>query len=475
MGPVKKCLRACSALSRLLSLSMVFAVLAVASVCLAKADDDTTITPLVSSYDFGGVLKNEDHVTADLGLNKTGQEKAKYDAEASDKGLKVEVPHGGNIGKGDQIVFFTIELEKKKSGTGTVGLKTWMVTVQNKEKKSSAGPDMGSDDPDDDIIVTATVYDGALLTSNAGSVLNHGSSVLINNAPGPYRAAAFVDSVEISPRWALNNLAVGSSIAAGSGTPTAFVSFDASGLLNGQTLRGRLKIALENDQSILGAKNRDLGMSKWKLEQAVTGNVGAGTAEVKHKDSYAGLYSVSDMELGSVATILAGTNKKAGKHNPGKKTTVSMSWRNRSITEQWLQSDVVTLGGVDGDVFVLQMTYDDTLNAPGNEELFASLGCMYVYWYDPDRGMWVNAIDGNQGRNKSKIINFQGTWQEAGYPMQLGAWGVDIEDNVVWAVIDHGGDFAPEPGTVFLLAFGGLSLLCRRRRQAPPRPRAVVG
>jgi len=52
----------------------------------------------------------------------------------------------------------------------------------------------------------------------------------------------------------------------------------------------------------------------------------------------------------------------------------------------------------------------------------------------------------------------------------LGSWGVDVVNNRVWAVIDHGGQFAvvPEPSSLVLTACGAAALTfvaLKRRRE----------
>lgn len=68
-----------------------------------------------------------------------------------------------------------------------------------------------------------------------------------------------------------------------------------------------------------------------------------------------------------------------------------------------------------------------------------------------------NAIDGNLGTNVG-LANVQGSWEAAGSPMDLGAWGVDTTTHTVWAVIDHNSQFSviPEPTTMGLLILGAI-------------------
>ena len=451
MGPARTRLRGRFSFGELVLLIAAVGGLRGASVNANTVDNDTIITTS-GSHDFQDVLTNQTPTSGSLALDKIGSESTTYAATPSDDGLTVIA--GGSIAGGPQTEHITVQLVNNANGSGTSGEKSWTVTIDN-TAASSAGAGMGSDDPDDTISVFARLLDPALLTGNAGSTLNSGSGVSVSNALGPYRSPAFVDSIAISPRWTLNNLPVGEAIVAGGGTPTASVGFDAGGLLNGQTMTGTLEVTFENDQGYTGATDGDLGTLSWNLEQPVSGNVGAGVADVAAGGSYANLSGTSDAELGSVATILAGSNSSGGE------ATVSMSWRDRGPTERWLDSDVLALGGTDGDIIVLELTYDDTLIPSGKEALWAANGEMCVYWYDVSGGQWLNAIAGNHGANVG-VANFHGTWAEAGSPMELGAWGVDIDDNVVWAVIDHEGEFAPEPGTLALLLGGALVLLRRK-------------
>ncbi len=172
--------------------------------------------------------------------------------------------------------------------------------------------------------------------------------------------------------------------------------------------------------------------------------------------------------VGSTATILAGMNET------GADTESHAAWRTGLPgTEDFLLSDVLSLTFMANasehgqtDPFVLAMTYDPALlPVPADEEVLAAAGDIQLQWLDGTS--WENAILGNFGDNVG--VFKLGPW--AG-ETALGSWGVDTENNVVWAVVNHNSLFAaaPEPATMGFLALGGLAMagmgLRRRNRKS---------
>lgn len=121
---------------------------------------------------------------------------------------------------------------------------------------------------------------------------------------------------------------------------------------------------------------------------------------------------------------------------------------------------IADVTGTQGDTFVLALQYDQSslISLFGSED--ATLG-----WWNGNA--WVNAVEGNEGESGSQFI--EGSYQQ-GYA--LGTYGIDKENNLVWAVLDHnsefvimGGNAVPEPSIV-CLGFLGFLLLFRRSRTA---------
>jgi hypothetical protein len=216
-------------------------------------------------------------------------------------------------------------------------------------------------------------------------------------------------------------------------------------------------------------------------------------APVAANGSYAGLSSQTTRNiasggkvLGTKAEILAGTNTGAA-------TVVSMNWRTRATDEtpgtatnppinlainKGLGADVVDLNGIaTGQVYVFQMSYDETLFAAGEEARAAAAGQLYLVALNEINGrdtaagtpddLWVNAVDLNNGgsgsgANKQLVL---GAWSN---DLTVGHYGVDTTNNVVWAVMNRDLSFSvvPEPATFGLLGLAAAAFGLGRRRRA---------
>lgn len=182
--------------------------------------------------------------------------------------------------------------------------------------------------------------------------------------------------------------------------------------------------------------------------------------------------------LGTTAVILDGDN------TTGQPATVQMSWRTRSVVESKpgpmlpegqgeLVSDVLHLQGAarNNDTYVLQMSYSPLAETLQEEQIDAPAGKLYIGLLthdrlDPSIPIWTNATWMNaHGLGIAAVPNFQGSWaafmaaNNPGWRKSLqdlrGSWGVDVEADTVWAVLDYSdGQFAviPEPSTLTMSA-----------------------
>lgn len=146
---------------------------------------------------------------------------------------------------------------------------------------------------------------------------------------------------------------------------------------------------------------------------------------------FADLQVTAQTALGTTASLLGGQASVGG-------LTANLSF---SEGLSFGASDILDLTGLNGEVFVLQLTYDPLLIQPG------APGVM-LGWND--NGLWRNAVLGNQTGNAF----FVGDTAYDGI-LQTGRWGFDSANNTAWAVLDHNSQFMvlsiPEPGTAALL------------------------
>ncbi len=184
-------------------------------------------------------------------------------------------------------------------------------------------------------------------------------------------------------------------------------------------------------------------------------------------NDYSGLGATELGGLQTTASLLYGQN------TGGIDDAVSMQFRQRTASEMantgtspplpfdehgGLISDVLNLTGMvndsalaahQTDLFVLQMSYDETLLAGLEVDLLAT-GSLYLGYLSESTGMWANAVDGNVGSTANLYMG-DIPWNSG--LTTLGQWGVDTDANVVWAVLDHNSLFAsvPEPSSLVLV------------------------
>jgi hypothetical protein len=423
----------------------------------AAALNNSAITTSTGTVNFGGWLTSSTALTQDITINKTGSEATTYTTTAG--GNATVSGAGTSFAGGSQSDTITVGVNRSTSG-----VKTGTVTVDN-TATTTAGSGQGSADSNDVVNVSATVFDAASVTANNSSALDvsDGSAeATLQNASGTYRAPAQINgapTVTGTGFSLLGGFVDGARINPGS-LLTGNIAFDSTGLLNGQ-YTGTLVVGLENSSlnfdntiTIQGVADGDLGSRTWNLVANVTGRQASSGA----------------------VTLAAGTDL-AGRgiglqHNTGAQTSasfldgtagsqpISMSFKvsSEALNDANRVSDVLTVTGLDGNLFVLEMTYSESgLLVPEND--------LFLAWLDELSGLWVNATAGNS----SGTATFAGNVAyNAALHSALGTYGVDTTTNTVWAVLDHNSDFAvvavPEPGVLGLALIGAGALLRRRRR-----------
>jgi hypothetical protein len=138
-------------------------------------------------------------------------------------------------------------------------------------------------------------------------------------------------------------------------------------------------------------------------------------------------------------------------------------------TDVKLTSDGIDLVGTGSDPEVFELSYDPAaVQAQGLAET-----AMRLLWRDPATQKLVNAVSGDSGGTPKLVKRAY----DAARDFHIGTFGVDVANHVVWAVIDHGGEFVVGEGSDGLLLKilsiardgGTARLLCTGEPDAPNR------
>ena len=314
---------------------------------------------------------------------------------------------------------------------------------------------------------TADVYQAASLTANNSSDIATGGTITVDNADttdGGQRAAAEIISKTISgdEGWSVSDLDAGTVITQ-NGSASGTATFDTTGKLNG-THVGTLILGFQHaDQTIQGTSAGDLGTRSWSMSHLVEGvSASSGSATVQGNGSYAGFGLTNSSGAGTQAGLLGGTASGEAE------IVITFSAANPgAINDADRVSDVVNLTGTDNDLVVLELSYNPANILPDSSEEVLSLGWL-------NEGRWVLANEGNTGNTTNgDYFQYVGSFSDfqlaygSNLSAYIGAYGVDITNNSVWAVINHNSEFSviPEPGTFALVAAAGTFLVVFRRRQ----------
>jgi hypothetical protein len=97
-------------------------------------------------------------------------------------------------------------------------------------------------------------------------------------------------------------------------------------------------------------------------------------------------------------------------------------------------SDLVELSGTNNDPVVIQISYDPATA----QAQFGSFLALELAWFQQSTGTWKNAVLGNTGANTPTY--FPRAYNPA-TDFHLGYFGLDTANGVVWAVVNHNGQF----------------------------------
>jgi|GEM_PF-3447400 len=322
-------------------------------------------------------------------------------------------------------------------------------------------------------------YDAATVVqtggSGPGSTLGVGSTVTFINTAGEFGADALMQ-VSLSGDLPMFNTPGFFYETDGSLNPGQSASFTIRFTPNGPlinalggTYTGTVTATLSNDLSLVGAEHGDLGNYTWNISHTIARpTANSGTASIGAGQRISGLgitYADSSFSTPTQADILDSAPLTQDR-------TLEITFADPGSLggqdEEFLAGDIAQITGIDGELFVLQLSYDEAY-AIAN---FGFESAMTLTWYDPDTDRWVNAVVGNSDEGAGARRFGMGyteylALEDFGGLPQLSHYGIDTEANVVWAVLDHNSAFGPsaipEPSTYALIGLGLAGLIALRR------------
>ncbi len=210
------------------------------------------------------------------------------------------------------------------------------------------------------------------------------------------------------------------------------VMYDLNSLITGSAVNMTEARGINNSDQIAATGGPVNGQFHAFLLRPITTTASGSTVSsaVPAGTSYIAVAPVTNLNGdGSTVSLLGGSASSP--------STVSIAFVDSSVTASSFQaaSDVVNVSGTGSDTFVLQVSYNEAqaISAFGTE------ADARLMWLDPADSQWKLAVLGNTGSSNQQFIN--GAYNPA-TDFQLGNYGVDTANNVVWAVINHNSYFA---------------------------------
>lgn len=388
--------------------------------------------------------------------------------------------------------------------SGTIGGPSGNNVVIGTVGASNSSNVSGSATP---VSVTANIYE--TFSGSTASTVNSGSSATLNlttlandDGPGGQRAGVTINAWSTAnPNFVVttdNGGVVGTASGGNNSTTTdvGTVAVASDRLSGTYTYAGTITgSAVYTNAALQSQGGGSLANPQW-TGVSISGTVTNATAAfgqtksafINSGSSLAGYGLTSTSGSNTSAVLLNGT--ASADSTIGMKFTAhgSLGVGETGSPSPYQSSDTLTLTGLhpvggngpDGgstltDPFVLQLSVAANPSVLDNK--------YYLGWYDPNfqgTGGWVNAIAGNSNANLPVDYQLTAAYYLGSYssylstnsftistPLinELGAYGYDSTNGVVWAVLNYDSDVEviPEPAT-YALIFGGFGVLLGFRR-----------